>query len=151
MHKCIVVADDDPSIATAVAHLLISQFDTPIVKQRLKQDLRVFVSGEICSENVLAAEIMSIPLQIDTLHDDVSHENVFAVVTVCGLSGDDQRVSELLKNNVALLQLGEFHCNQVDFGNFSERVANQPFTIALADATYELGNFIIDSVAPCAI
>jgi hypothetical protein len=48
-----------------------------------------------------------------------------------------------------LLQLGEFHCNQVDFGNFSERVAEQPFALALTDATYELGNFIINSVAPC--
>ena len=148
MSKCIVVADVDPAIATTVAHLLASAFDAPIVKQRLKQDLGVFVSGELCFENVLAAEMVSIPVPVETLHGDVSHENVVAVVTACGLMENDQRVKSLLRNDVPLLQLGEFHPNKVDFGNFREQVANQSFPVALADATYELGNFIINSVAP---
>ena len=59
MSKCIVVADVDPAIATTVAHLLASAFDAPIVKQRLKQDFGVIVSGELCFENVLAAEAVA--------------------------------------------------------------------------------------------
>ena len=151
MTKCIVVADDDLSVATAVAHLLGSQFNTPVVRHRIKQDLEVYVSGEPCYTNVLSAEIVSIPVQVNALHSEVADENVIAVITACGLSEKDQRVKALLKNDVPLLQLGEFHPNKVDFGNFSERMANQTFTTALVDATYELGNFILNSVAPSTI
>ncbi len=149
MSKCVVIADADSAVATTVAHLLASAFDVPIVKQRLKQDLGVYVSGELNFENVLAAEMVSISVQIDTLHDDVSHESVVAVITACGLMDNDQRAKNLLKNDVPLLVLGDFHPNSVDFGNFSERVAEQPFALALTDATCELGKFIINSVAPC--
>ena len=149
MSKCVVIADADAAVATTVAHLLASAFDTPIVKQRLQQDLGVFVSGELCFENVLAAEAVSIPAPVETLHGDVSHENVVAVITACGLLENDQRVKSLLKNDVPLLVLGDFHPNSVDFGNFSEQVAEQPFALALTDATCALSNFIINSVAPC--
>jgi 5-methylthioribose kinase len=145
----VVIADADSAVATLVAHLLASAFDAPIVKQRLKQDFEVYVSGELCFENVLAAEMLSIPVQIDTLHDEISHESVVAVITASGLMDNDQRVKNLLKNDVPLLVLGDFHPNSVDFGNFSERVAEQPFALALTDAAYELGKFIINSVAPC--
>ena len=151
MPKCLVVADDDLSVATAVAHLLGSQFNAPIVRHRVKQDIEVYVSGEPCFSNALAAEIVSIPVQVHALHNEVSNENVIAVITACGLSEIDQRVKAMLKNDVPLLQLGEFHPNKVDFGNFSERMANQSFTTALADATFELGNFIVNSVAPSTI
>jgi hypothetical protein len=151
MSKCIVVADVDPGIATTVAHLLASAFDAPIVRQRLNQDFEVFVSGDLCFKNTLAAEIVSIPVQVNALHDHISHKNVVAVITACGLMENDRRVESLLKNDVLLLQLGEFHPNNVDFGNFSGQVANQSFALALADATYELSNFIINSVAPATI
>lgn len=151
MTKCLVIADEDLSVATAVAHLLGSQFNTPVVRHRIKQDLEVYVSGEPCFANALAAEIVSIPVRVQALHNEVSDENVIAVVTACGLSEKDQRVKAMLKNDVPLLQLGEFHPNKVDFGDFSERMANQTFTAALADATFELGNFIVNSVAPSTI
>ena len=144
MSKCAVIADSDPCVSAVTAHLLSSVFDTGVVRDRLGIDFRFYVSEPPCFESALAAEVVGSPVGDYCVPSDLSNDDVVVIITASGISSNDSKVLQLLKNNVPLLQLGEFHPNKIDFGNFNEHLAGQSFAVALADASIALGQFLVD-------
>lgn len=148
MPKCAVIADADPCLSAVTAHLLASVFDTPVYRSQIRRQFDFYTSDTPSFDCALAAEIVGSPVGDFRAPDGLAHEEVVALITASGIAPHDKFAGHLLKNDVPVLQLGEFHHSKIDFANFDEHVAGHSFALALAEASVGMCNYLLNFLAP---
>jgi len=148
MPKCAVVADVDPCLSAVTAHLLSSVFDTPVYKSQIRRQFDFYTSASPNFDSALAAEIVGSPVGDFRAPDELAHVDVVALITASGLAPNDKYAVQLLKLDVPVLQLGEFHPLKIDFANFNEQVAGHSFAVALGEASVGLCSFLLNFLVP---
>jgi hypothetical protein len=148
MPKCAVVADADPCLSAVTAHLLTSVFDTPVYRSKILRQFDFYTSASPNFGSALAAEIIGSPVGDFRAPDELAHVDVVALITASGIAPHDKTAVRLLKHDVPVLQLGEFHPMKIDFANFNERHAGHSFAVALAEASVGMSNYLLNFLVP---
>jgi hypothetical protein len=148
MPKCAVVADEDPCLLGVTAHLLTAVFDTNLYRSQIRGQFDFYTSASPCFDCSLAAEIIEIPVGDFQAPGNLEYADVVALITTSGVALNDNFAGQLLKYDVPLLRLGEFHPSKIDFVDFTEEVAGHSFAIALAEASVGLSNFLVNLLVP---
>jgi len=148
MPKCAVVADADPCLLGVTAHLLTSVFDTSVYRRQFQGQFNFYASVSPSFDCSLAAEIIGISVGDFQVPDNLAYVDVVALITISGIALNDNFAGQLLKHDVPLLRLGEFHPSKIDFVDFTEEVAGHSFAIALAEASVGLSNFLLNLLMP---
>ena len=146
MYKCAIIADKDPCIAAVIAHLMSTVFDTGIFKEKFNSKLYFYATGDPCFDSTLAAEIVGNPIGDFEIPSDLKSENVVLVITATGIGLNDSLAKRLIREEIPVLKLGDFHPSKIDFAMFSEHLAGQNFATALADASVGLSRFLMDQL-----
>jgi hypothetical protein len=148
MPKCAVVADVDPCLSAVTAHLLSSVFDTPVYKSQIRRQFDFYVSQPADFDCALAAEIVGSKIGCFQAPDEIAHEHVAVLITASGIAANDKLAHQLLRHDVPVLQLGEFHPLKIDFADFNEQVAGHSFALALAEASVGMCNYLLNFIVP---
>ena len=148
MPKCAVVADVDPCLSAVTAHLLSSVFDTEVFRSQIRRQFDFYVSQPADFDCALAAEIVGSKIGYFQAPDEIPHENVAVLITASGIAANDKLAHQLLRHDVPVLQLGEFHPSKIDFANFNERDAGHSFAIAIAESSVGLSNYLLNFLIP---
>jgi hypothetical protein len=148
MSKCAVVADTDPCLSAVTAHLLTSVFDTPVYRSKIRRQFDFYTSASPNFDSALAAEIVGSPVGDFRAPDDLAHVDVVALITASGIAPNDKFAGQLLKHDVPVLCLGEFHPLKVDFADFNEQAAGHSFAVALAEASVGMCDFLLNFFVP---
>ena len=148
MPKCAVVADADPCLLGVTAHLLTSVFDTSVYRSKIRGQFCFYASASPSFDCSLAAEIISIPVGDFQAPDNLEYVDVVALITTSGIGLNDNFAGQLLKNDVPLLRLGDFHPLRIDFVDFTEEVVGHSFAVALAEASVGLSNYLLNLLMP---
>jgi hypothetical protein len=141
--KCAVIADVDSCLSAVTAHLLTSVFDTEVFRSQIGRPFDFYVSEPADFNCALAVEIVGNKIGYFQAPDELAHEHVVALISASGISPSDKLALHLLKNDVPVLMLGDFHPSKIDFANFIERHAGHSFAEAIADASVGLGNYLL--------
>ena len=148
MPKCAVVADVDPCLLGVTAHLLSSVFDTEVFRSQIRRQFDFYTSASPSFDCSLAAEIVGSPVGDFRAPDNLAYVDVVALITISGIALNDNFAGQLLKHDVPLLRLGEFHPSKIDFANFNERDAGHSFAIAIAESSVGLSNYLLNFLVP---
>ena len=148
MPKCAVVADADPCLSAVTAHLLSSIFDTEVFRSQIGRQFDFYVSEPADFDCALAVEIVGSKIGYFQAPDEIAHEHVVALISASGISPSDKLAIDLLKNDVPVLSLGDFHPLKIDFANFNERDAGHSFATAIAESSVGLSNFLLHFLVP---
>jgi DNA-binding LacI/PurR family transcriptional regulator len=79
---------------------------------------------------------------------ELAHENVAVLISASGISPSDKLALHLLKNDVPVLMMGDFHPSKIDFANFNERDAGHSFAVAIAEASVGMSNYLLSFLVP---
>jgi hypothetical protein len=148
MPKCAVVADVDPCLSAVTAHLLSSVFDTEVFRSQIRRHFDFYVSQPADFDCALAVEIVGSKIGYFQAPDEIAHEHVAVLITASGIAANDNFAGQLLKHDVPVLRLGEFHPLKIDFANFNERDAGHSFAIAIAESSVGLSNYLLNFLVP---
>ena len=148
MPKCAVVADVDPCLSAVTAHLLSSVFDTEVFRSQIRRQFDFYTSASPNFDSALAAEIVGSPIGDFRAPDELAHVDVVALITASGIAPNDNFAGQLLKHEVPVLQLGEFHPMKIDFADFNEQAAGHSFALALAEASVGMCHFLLNFLVP---
>ena len=148
MSKCAVIADEDPCLSAVAAHLLTSVFDTEVFRSQICRPFDFYVSEPADFDCALAVEIVGSKIGYFQAPDELAHEHVVALISTSGISPSDKLALHLLKNDVPVLSLGDFHPLKIDFANFNERHAGHSFAIAIAEASVGMSNYLLNFLVP---